>query len=522
MHRLFIAMAIITLTAPISAEAQKKGDDPKPIEIADIKHDGPVNFQQEVLPILRKNCISCHNKTDAESDLVLETPESILKGGFLGPAAVPKKGAESLLVKVAARQEEPFMPPADNKRGAKPLTPDELGLIKKWIDEGATGEVVTAEAPIQPRPLPLRIQQVLAVAVSPDGSLVAAGRANRISVYDAKSGALLAELADPKLAEQGASAGAAHLDLVQSLEFHPEGELLASSGYRTVKLWRLKETKQPEKDAKEEGKDGKDSEKGDDKKEDENEGEEPATPTQVWQLERTIGDINDPSVFEDRVLALDFSPDGNLLATGGGVPTRSGQLKIFKVEDGKLEKEFSEPHSDTIFDLEFSPDGTKIATAAADRYSKVFTVESGEVVHALEGHTHHVLGVSWQANGARIATSGADSEIKIWEAETGKQHKTVKGHGKEVTAIEFLGKGDEAISCSGDTSVRRVRAGGGNFARTYNGAGDFLHAADVSIEGETVAAGGQSGKLYIWSGNDGKLLHTIEPKSPVSEEEANE
>ena len=58
------------------------------IPIADVKHDGNVDFEKEVLPILRKKCLACHNTTEAESDLVLETPQTILKGGSDGPAVV--------------------------------------------------------------------------------------------------------------------------------------------------------------------------------------------------------------------------------------------------------------------------------------------------------------------------------------------------------------------------------------------------------------------------------------------------
>ena len=54
----------------------------------------------------------------AKADLVLETPADILKGGESGPAVVPRKGAESLLLKVAAHQLKPFMPPKDNKAEA--------------------------------------------------------------------------------------------------------------------------------------------------------------------------------------------------------------------------------------------------------------------------------------------------------------------------------------------------------------------------------------------------------------------
>src|SRR6478672_8029670 len=82
-----------------------------PIAISEVKHEGPVDFEKEILPIFRRNCLACHSATEAESDLVLETPQTILKGGAEGPAVVPGKGSESRLIKLASKQKEPFMPP---------------------------------------------------------------------------------------------------------------------------------------------------------------------------------------------------------------------------------------------------------------------------------------------------------------------------------------------------------------------------------------------------------------------------
>src|SRR5688500_3450887 len=80
--------------------------DLKPIAIAEVKHEGSVDFQKEILPILQKKCLACHNATDAESDLVLENPQTIMKGGSQGPAAIASKGAESLIIKLGARLDE--------------------------------------------------------------------------------------------------------------------------------------------------------------------------------------------------------------------------------------------------------------------------------------------------------------------------------------------------------------------------------------------------------------------------------
>src|SRR5258706_9884017 len=95
--------AFLLLTAALIASvAQAPTALAAPIAIAEIKHDGEVDFEKEILPIFRRNCLACHSATEAQSDLVLESPQSILKGGSEGPAVVPGKGVESRLIKLAS------------------------------------------------------------------------------------------------------------------------------------------------------------------------------------------------------------------------------------------------------------------------------------------------------------------------------------------------------------------------------------------------------------------------------------
>ena len=109
-----------------------------------------------------------------------------------------------------------------------------------------------------------------------------------------------------------------------------------------------------------------------------------------------------------RVLALDFSPDGGLLAAGGGEPSRSGEVKVWEVGKGMLGRSLPALHSDTVFSLRFSPDGTKLATASADKFLKVSSVADGKLLRSYEGHTHHVLAVDWRSDGKELVSEGAD------------------------------------------------------------------------------------------------------------------
>ena len=124
----------------------------------------------------------------------------------------------------------------------RPLTPEELGLLKLWIDQGARQSSTTSLLPrLKWKAIPGALNPVYSAAISPDGNYAACGRSNRILVYDLASGQLAARLIDPSL-NQGdlyGEPGVSHRDMVHSLAFSPKGALLVSGGYRTLKFWRL-------------------------------------------------------------------------------------------------------------------------------------------------------------------------------------------------------------------------------------------------------------------------------------------
>jgi WD40 repeat protein len=63
-----------------------------------------------------------------------------------------------------------------------------------------------------------------------------------------------------------------------------------------------------------------------------------------------------------------------VLASGGGEPSRGGQVALWNVGDGRLVHDFHDVHSDAVLCLAFSRDGTRLASGAADRFVKVLDV----------------------------------------------------------------------------------------------------------------------------------------------------
>lgn len=223
-------MRTLSFASPVFALALVAQTVAAPLPIATIQRETPVDFAAEVFPALRKNCLACHNQTKAKAGLVLESPETILKGGDSGPSVVAGKSAESLLFLTSAHLEDPVMPPAGNASRAVNLTPEQLALLKLWIDQGAKGSSSSmASAPSHWETI--RRPAIYAVAISPDNRFIACGRGQTIQIYDLPARKLCAELSDPD------ASGKSHLDVVQSLAFGPDGTL-ASGGFREVKLWR--------------------------------------------------------------------------------------------------------------------------------------------------------------------------------------------------------------------------------------------------------------------------------------------
>lgn len=221
-----------------------------------------------------------------------------------------------------------------------------------------------------------------------------------------------------------------------------------------------------------------------------------------WNWNRTIGAIEDPKALVDRVTALAFSPNGTLLATGSGAPSRSGQLKIWRVADGTLLMEMEDAHSDTIVGLEFSPDGRYLATASTDRFAKVFDVLDGSRVAAFEGHTGHVLDVSWRADGLALATAGADNVVKLWDFEEKRQIKTINDYNQEITSVAFADLGEKLVTSSGDKSVRL-----GN--ERLDGK-EFVYASALSRDGLWLVAAAQDSVVRVWQAKDKKLVKEFE------------
>jgi len=91
------------------------------------------DFARDIQPLFANHCVKCHGLEKQKGGLRLDAKAAALKGGDDGRVIVPGKSAESRLVHlVAGLETDKLMPPKGER-----LTPEQVGLLRAWIDQGA-------------------------------------------------------------------------------------------------------------------------------------------------------------------------------------------------------------------------------------------------------------------------------------------------------------------------------------------------------------------------------------------------
>jgi len=487
MHRLAkLILSFVFLQFFLGPAAPGTAAEPEAIPIATLTRSEPVDFNTEILPILRKHCLACHNRSDADSDLVLESPATIRQGGSDGPAVRPGHGNDSLLIRVAAHRQEPFMPPADNDSGADALSSRQLGLLRLWIDLGAKGKTPTSAAPIAWQPLPADVHPTLALAMTENGRYAACGRGNQLTVYHLPSGHLVQTLSDPALTQTTSSdttsllnrpseapaanrlplPPAAHRDLVQSVRFHPDGRLLASGGYETVKLWRR--------------------------------------PPLAASVRIDLG-------LEPTALAV--ATESRIAAIG----TSSGPIWLWDLATQQA-IDMLAGHAGRVNKLCWNRQGTRLISAGSDRTLRIWDVarhiETGRLTLDSE-----VLCLTLAQQQTRLVTGGMDHVVRVWDwpritAATSQRPakpairplRELAGHQGPVTALAVLpSPPNQIVSCSRDGTARRWNLENGELLQTIPQTAPVLDVA-ASQTGHRWIACSADGMARLYSSEDGQLV----------------
>jgi WD40 repeat protein len=273
-----------------------------------------ISYYREIRPILQANCQGCHQPAKAKGGYVMTNFKGLLSGGETeGKAVVPVHPDKSSILKMVTPQNgEARMP-----KGKSPLMEREVSLIGAWIEQGALDDT------------------------PPDAK----------RHYDSEHPPIY--FRPP---------------VVASLDFSPDGKLLAVSGFHEVLLY-------------------------------ENAG--------TTLSGRLIG-------LSERIQSLRFSPDGRWLAVAGGDPARLGEIQVWDVAKRKLT--LSAPTTyDTLYGVSWSPDSKLVAFGCADNTVRAIEAGTGKQVLQMGSHSDWVLSTAFSVKGDHVISGGRDMSVKLTE-----------------------------------------------------------------------------------------------------------
>jgi len=441
--------------------------------------DAPVqkiNFEDHVKPIFREHCTSCHNASDKESDLGLDTYASTLEGGSSGKVVQENNVDGSRLYNLMAHKAQPKMPPEKDR-----LPDAQLDIIRKWIEQGmpensgsaikkpkVSGAALSMVAKGRPTGAPPMPEMVLkqtplytpksaavsALAASPWAPLVAVGGQEQVVLYHSETGELLGVLPFPE-------------GEPQSISFSRDGQLILVAG-------------------------GKHSHSG------------YAVLFSIKNGER-ITRVGDEL---DIVMEADISDDNKLIALGG--PQKL--VRIYSTTTGERLFEMKK-HTDWIGAVKFSPDGVLLATADRSNGLIVWEAQTGRLYLDLVGHKGEIRSLAWRPDSSTLISSSMDGKVKFWEMVEGKEIKSIDAHAGGVAAVNICNDGT-FVTTGKDTKVK-VWDPAGNAAGEMPALTEAGLEVAITVDGKQIIAGDWLGNVTLWERAKPTNKFSLNPNPPT-------
>ncbi len=437
-----------------------------------------ITYQDHVGPLFENACNSCHNADKAKGDLDLSSYSNMLRGGSSGAAAEAGNPDGSLLYKLLAHQEEPFMPHKKDK-----LADAQVALVGKWITGGlletksSTAQkkkkpafdlgfvAVTGSKPKGPLPMPehLLLEPVVntsraggtpALAANPWAPVVAVAGQKQALLYHTETLELLGVLPF----ERG---------FIESLTFSRNGQLLIAGGGRGGKTGGVV----------------------------------------AWDLKTGRQRVSMGKEY-DTVLAADMMADLTTVALG----SLGKRVKMFELPNDEPLYNIKK-HSDWVMALSFSPDTVLLASGDRNGGLHIWESFTGNLFYTLDGHKDDITKLSWRLDSNVLASSSEDGTVHLWEMFNGKKVKSWTAHGGGTLSVHF-NHGGELVTAGRDKQVK-IWDQNGKQKRTIKGFKSIPLEAVFSHDSKRVFVGEWNGTITVWDTANGKALGEISANPPT-------
>ncbi len=209
----------------------------------------------------------------------------------------------------------------------------------------------------------------------------------------------------------------------------------------------------------------------------------------------------------ESVLAVAFSPDGALVATGAADHT----ARVFEARTGRELARLVHQH--IVLAVAFSPDATQVATGSADNTARVFEARTGTEVARL-AHQGSVLAVAFSPDGALVATGSADSTARVFEARTGREAARLS-HQAPVSTVAYSPDGALVATGSEDKTARVFEAHTGREVARLTHQGR-VNAVAFSPDSDLVATGSADDTARVFDARTGSEVARLTHQDRLS------
>lgn len=340
------------------------------------------------------------------------------------------------------------------------------------------------------------------LAFAPDGTVVATGtRGGKLRLWDLATGTELLNYSVIK-------------GEISSIDFSPDGNLIAVAGRQGIALWDWLSEKEPQLlgGLQRGGQVVKFSPAGKLLAV----GSSDRAAARLWNVEAG-GWVRELKGAAERYYreGFDFSADGKQLI----VPARSKKaIEFFDVQTGTLTRTLDaggiEPRGVVV-----SEDGRFLATIGSRAAIKVWDLNSGErISDRFVGHDIDPYELAFSPDGKRVFSAASDGTIREWESATGRQRLLLK-HDRWVSGMAISPDGELVASCGLDDTLRLWdrKTGRQIFQVVGHGTtgGNQLTEVTFTADGQRFLSFGQDLFLRVWDVATGKALreHSIRPST---------
>ncbi|KAH7317508.1 WD40-repeat-containing domain protein [Rhizoctonia solani] len=224
----------------------------------------------------------------------------------------------------------------------------------------------------------------------------------------------------------------------------------------------------------------------------------------LWNIE-SMQPVGQPYAGHlSRVSCLTFSPDGARLASGSWDKT----IRIWSVDRDGLQLTINPllitGRFDSVTCVSFSPDGSKVASGSVDRTIRMWDIQTGSEIESHNSpakHRNGITSISFSLNGKLVASSSLDGAVQLWDATTFAAFSQPFGHSSCVSGVAFLHDGAHVISGSTDMTIRiwDINACSKAIAiAPLIGHSNSIYSIACSGDGTRIISGSGDNTIRIW------------------------